>query len=276
VIAIAAVPGVLGLLIGSFLNVVIYRVPLGRSVIAPASACPGCSMPIRARDNIPILSWLLLRGRCRNCRTAISWRYPAVELGTGLLFLLAAGLTVPAILEASSIPLAASAVLVCLAFLWLAAASVALALIDIDVHRLPDRIVVPSYLVGVLLLGAASLLSGDGERALRAGIAMVALAAAYFLMALIYPGGMGLGDVKLAGVIGLYLGFSGWGALAVGALAAFILAGLFAGVLIATGKATRKSGIPFGPWMLAGAWIGLAVGQPIAAGYLSLFGLTAT
>lgn len=274
-IAIAAVPGVLGLLIGSFLNVVIYRVPLGRSVIAPASACPGCSMPIQARDNIPILSWLLLRGRCRNCKTGISWRYPAVEFGTGLLFLLAAGLTVPAILDASSIPLAVSAVLVCLAFLWLAAASVALALIDIDVHRLPDRIVVPSYLVGVLLLGAASLLSGDGERALRAGIAMIALAAAYFLMALVYPGGMGLGDVKLAGLIGLYLGFTGWGALAVGALAAFILAGLFAGVLIATGKATRKSGIPFGPWMLAGAWIGLAVGQPIAAGYLSLFGLTA-
>ena len=274
-IGVAVIPGVLGLLIGSFLNVVIYRVPLGRSVVTPASACPGCAMPIQPRDNIPVLSWLMLRGRCRNCRAGISWRYPAVELGTGLLFLLAATLTVPEILDASSAPRVISAVLVAIAFLWLAAVSVALALIDIAVHRLPDRIIVPSYIVGVVLLGAASVLSGDGERALRAGIAMIALAAAYFLMALVYPGGMGLGDVKLAGLIGLYLGFTGWGALAVGAISAFILAGIFAGVLIATGKATRKSGIPFGPWMLAGAWIGLAAGQPIAAGYLSLFGLTA-
>ncbi len=270
-----AIPGVLGLLIGSFLNVVIYRVPLGRSVVSPASACPGCSMPIQARDNIPVLSWLLLRGRCRNCKSGISWRSPAVELGTGVLFLLAAMLTVPAILGASSAAQLASAILVTIAFLYLAAVTIALALIDIDVHRLPDRIVLPSYIVGVVLLGAASVLSGDGDRALRAGIAMVVLAAAYFLMAIAYPGGMGLGDVKLAGLIGLYLGFTGWGALAVGALAAFLLAGVFAGVLIATGKATRKSGIPFGPWMLAGAWIGLAAGQPIANGYLSLFGLTA-
>ena len=274
-IAVAIIPGVLGLLVGSFLNVVIFRVPLGRSVVTPASACPGCAMPIQPRDNIPVFSWLLLRGRCRSCKTGISWRYPAVEFGTGLLFLLGAALTVPKIFDASSTPQVVSAVLVAIAFLWLAAVSVALALIDIDVHRLPDRIVLPSYLVGVVLLGGASVFSGDGERALRAGIAMVALAAAYFLMALIYPGGMGLGDVKLAGLIGLYLGFAGWGALAVGALAAFILAGIFAGVLIATGKATRKSGIPFGPWMLAGAWVGLAAGQPIANGYLALFGLTA-
>jgi leader peptidase (prepilin peptidase) / N-methyltransferase len=275
-IAVAIIPGVLGLLIGSFLNVVIYRVPLGRSVVQPASACPGCSTPIQPRDNVPVLSWLLLRGRCRNCNAGISWRYPAVEFGTGLLFLLAAILTVPEILGASTVPQVISAILITVAFLWFAAVSVALALIDIDVHRLPDRIVLPGYIVGVVLLGVASVLSGDGDRALRAGIAMIALAAAYFLMALIYPGGMGLGDVKLAGLIGLYLGFTGWGALAVGALSAFILAGIFAGVLIATGKATRKSGIPFGPWMLAGAWVGLAAGQPIAAGYLSLFGLTAT
>lgn len=274
-IAVAVIPGVLGLLIGSFLNVVIYRVPLGRSVVSPPSACPGCSAPIHPRDNIPVLSWLMLRGRCRNCKTGISWRYPAVEFGTGLLFLLAAVVTVPRILEASSTAGIVAAILVVVAFLWLAAVSVALALIDIDVHRLPDRIVVPSYVVGVVLLGAASALSGDGASALRAAIAMVALAAAYFLMALVYPGGMGLGDVKLAALIGLYLGFTGWGALAVGALSAFLLAGIFAGILIATGKATRKSGIPFGPWMLAGAWIGIAVGQPIAAGYLSLFGLTA-
>lgn len=274
-IAVAIIPGVLGLLIGSFLNVVVYRVPLGRSVVRPASACPGCSALIQPRDNVPVISWLLLRGRCRNCSTGISWRYPAVEFGTGLLFLLAAVLTGPEILDASTAPEVISAVLVTVAFLWFASVSVALALIDIDVHRLPDRIVLPSYIVGVVLLGLASVLSGDGDRALRAVIAMVALAVAYFLMALIYPGGMGLGDVKLAGLIGLYLGFTGWGALAVGALSAFLLAGIFAGVLIATGRATRKSGIPFGPWMLAGAWVGLTAGQPITAGYLSLFGLTA-
>jgi leader peptidase (prepilin peptidase) / N-methyltransferase len=164
-------------------------------------------------------------------------------------------------------------VLALVAFLYLAAISVVLALIDFDTHTLPNRIVLPSYLVGIALLGATSVLGGDYGALLRAGIGMAALWLAYLAMALAYPGGMGFGDVKLAGVLGLYLAWVGWGALAVGAFAAFLLGGLFSIGLIIARKAGRKSGIPFGPWMLAGAWVGIFFGESIASGYLTLVGL---
>jgi len=153
---------------------------------------------------------------------------------------------------------------------------VALALIDIDVHKLPNAIVLPAYAVGAVLLTSASIVSGEYSVLLRAGIAMAALFLAYFLMAFLYPAGMGLGDVKLAGVLGLYLGWVGWGAVIVGALGAFILGGIYAFVLILGKRANRKSGIPFGPWMLVGAWLGIGIGNEAFAGYLSIFGLRAT
>ena len=140
---------------------------------------------------------------------------------------------------------------------------------------MPTGLVTISYLVAAVLFTAASILTGDFAALLRAGIAMGAFFVAYFLMALVYPGGMGLGDVKLAGVLGLYLGWVGWGAVAVGALAAFVLAGIYAVILLLTKRANRKSGIPFGPWMLAGAWLGIGIGNAAFADYLSLFGLTA-
>jgi leader peptidase (prepilin peptidase)/N-methyltransferase len=205
----------------------------------------------------------------------ISRRYPAVELGTGLFFFAVSWLTLPPVFTDISAPATVAAILVTIALLYLAAVTVALTLIDIDVHRLPNAIVLPSYIVAIALLGAASLLAGEGEAALRAVAGMVVLAAAYYLMALAYPGGMGLGDVKLAGVLGLYLGYSGWGALAVGSFGAFILGGIFSIILVVTRRATRKSGIPFGPWMLAGVWVGLAVGQNIWASYLGLLGFAA-
>ena len=158
-------------------------------------------------------------------------------------------------------------------FLYLAAVSVALAMIDIDTHTLPNRIVLPAYVVGVVLLTSAALLAGQPERILQALIGGVALFGLYLLMAMLHPGGMGLGDVKLAGVLGMFLGWVGWGPLTVGAFGAFFLGGLFSLVLILTRKANRKSGIPFGPWMLAGAWLGIFGGEAIATGYLSLFGL---
>ncbi len=274
-IAIAVGIGLLGLLIGSFLNVVIYRVPLGKSIVSPPSACPGCGGPIKAYDNIPVVSWLLLRGRCRTCKEPISIRYPLVELGTGILFFVAGLLFVPPILSATTVPATIGAVLVLVAYLYLAAVSVALALIDIDVHKLPNVIVLPSYLVAIVLFTAAALLSVDFGSLLRAGIGMVGLALAYLLMVLVYPGGMGMGDVKLAGVLGLYLGWAGWGALLVGALAAFVLGGIFGIVLMVSGRATRKTGIPFGPWMLAGASLGILLGSVALSSYLSLFGLVA-
>lgn len=268
--------GILGLAIGSFLNVVIYRVPAGRSIVSPASACPTCGSSIRAYDNVPVLSWLVLRGKCRDCAAPISARYPLVEFGTGVFFALVALLFAPAILEAPSIRGMVSGLLVLVAFLYLAAITVALALIDIDVHKLPNVIVLPAYAVVAVLLTAASIVSGDYAALLRAAIAMAALFLAYFAMAFAYPAGMGLGDVKLAGVLGLYLGWVGWGAVIVGALGAFILGGIYAFVLILGKRANRKSGIPFGPWMLVGAWLGIGIGNAAFAGYLSIFGLRAT
>ena len=268
--------GILGLAIGSFLNVVIYRVPAGRSIVVPASACPTCGSSIRTYDNVPVLSWLVLRGKCRDCAAPISARYPLVELGTGLFFAAVAVLFAPTILAAPDTRSIVGGLLVLVAFLFLAAVSVALALIDMDVHKLPNAIVLPAYAVGAVLLTSASIVSGEYSVLLRAGIAMAALFLAYFLMAFLYPAGMGLGDVKLAGVLGLYLGWVGWGAVIVGALGAFILGGVYACVLILGKRANRKSGIPFGPWMLVGAWLGIGIGNEAFAGYLSIFGLRAT
>jgi leader peptidase (prepilin peptidase)/N-methyltransferase len=274
-ILIATVAGVFGLLIGSFLNVVIYRVPIGMSIVRPASSCPNCGSGIHAYDNIPVFAWLALRGKCRNCSAPISARYPLVELGTGLFFFvvslpLAAQLaaTQPNVNEiASGIALAA--------FLYLAAISVALSFIDIEHHRLPNSIVLPSYAVAVVLLATSCILVGDYSALLRAGIGMAAMGIGYFALALLWKGGMGLGDVKLAGVLGIYLGYTGWGSLAVGSLSAFFLGGIFGLVLILLHKTTRKSGIPFGPWMLLGAWVGILFGNLIWTDYLSVFGLVA-
>ncbi len=270
---VAVLVGVFGSMIGSFLNVVAYRVPLRRSIAAPGSACPACAVPIRAYDNIPVLSWIVLRGRCRACGTAISVRYPLVELGTGALFWLVAWHFLPPLLAADRPTTSAGAVLVLAAFLYLAAVSVVLTLIDLDTRTLPDRIVLPGYLVGGLLLTAASVLTGDGWSLLRAGAGLAALGLFYLTMVVAYPAGMGWGDVKLAGVLGLFLGYLGWQQLITGALAAFILGGGFGLILILLRKAGRKSAIPFGPWMLGGAWAGALIGEPIAHGYLSLFGL---
>jgi len=269
----ALVAGGFGLLIGSFLNVVVYRVPAGLSVARPASACPGCSTPIRRRDNVPVVSWLALGGKCRDCRTSISARYPIVELATGLFFVLVAARLWPlADVPTEALPLV-SRLLSLVAFLWLAGVSVALAVIDLEHHRLPNAIVLPSYAVGGALLAASSILVGDWAALVRAAIGLASLFAFYLIAALSYPGGMGFGDVKLAGVLGLYLAWLGWGEFAVGAFAAFLLGGLFAVVLLATRRVQRTGGIPFGPWMLAGAWVGVFAGGTVATAYLTLLGL---
>lgn len=261
------------MLIGSFLNVVIYRVPALKSIISPPSACGSCGHAVRGYDNVPVISWLVLRGKCRDCASPISKRYPLVELGTGLFFaVVAAWLLVHPTGFHAPIALLPGA-LAAVAFLYFAAISVALSLIDLDTHRLPNVIVLPSYLVGGVLLGASSLVSHDYAAMGSAAVGAAGLYLAYLLMALAKPGGMGFGDVKLAGVIGLYLGWLGWGPLAVGVLAAFLLGGLYSIGLLLARKATRSTGVPFGPWMLTGAWVGILAGSPIAVFYLSLFGL---
>lgn len=265
--------GVFGALIGSFLNVVVYRVPLGRSIVSPPSACGSCGRAVRPYDNIPLLSWLVLRGRCRDCASPISVRYPLVELGAAVLFFLVAVRFLPGFALVATTPSMVGNVLTIVAFLYLASISLVLALIDIDVHRLPNVIVLPAYIVGPALLGAASLLLGDTSGLVRGGIGLLALGALYLLLAVIRPGGMGMGDVKLAGVLGFFLGWLGWDALVVGAIGGFLLGGLYGVVLLAARRARAQDGVPFGPWMLGGAWVGILAGQPITTWYLSLFGL---
>jgi leader peptidase (prepilin peptidase)/N-methyltransferase len=255
--AVALLSAVFGLAIGSFLNVVIWRVPRGESVVRPASHCPSCDVLITPRDNIPVVSWLLLGGRCRHCGQPISRRYPLVELATGVLFL-ALALRIGA---HPSLP----------AYLYLAAIGVALTMIDLDVQRLPDILTLPSYAVGLVLLGVAAAYTNDPGALERAALGMVILFGVYALLWLVYPAGMGLGDVKLAGVIGLYLGYLGWGQLVVGGFAAFLLGAVVSIGLVVFRDAGRKSRVPFGPFMLLGVLVGIWVGHPVAHAYTHTF-----
>jgi leader peptidase (prepilin peptidase)/N-methyltransferase len=211
---------------------------------------------VKAWHNIPVLSWLILRGRCHTCREPISFRYPLVEAGTAALFV------------AITMRFGLSAQLP--AFLYLAAIGVTLAMIDFDVRRLPDSIVLPSYVIGVLLLMPAGAVTGEWWVATRALIGMAALWTIYFLLALAYPKGMGFGDVKLAGILGLYLGWLGWGALLIGGFGAFLIGGLGGSALIATGRASRSTAIPFGPSMIAAAVLAVFLAVPITNWYAAM------
>lgn len=278
--------GVFGLLIGSFLNVVIWRVPRGESLL-PASHCPHCDAPIRPWQNVPVVSWLALRGRCASCRAPIRVRYPLVELGTGVAFagvawwwvdagarLLGGGARATRDPVLTSMGLDTAAWWLGLAgFLWLAAVSIALALIDLELQRLPDAIVLPSIGVVAALLGLAAAFAGDWARMGSTLGGAAALFGFYLLVALVYPRGIGGGDVKLAPVLGAALGFVSWGALMVGAFAGFLLGALSGLVLIGLGRATRRTALPFGPFMLLGAWTGIVWGDAILAAYLRLVGL---
>ncbi len=260
---VVAFLAVLGALIGSFLNVVVWRVPQGLSIVSPPSACPQCGHEIAWHDNVPIVSYLALGGKCRNCTARISVRYPLVEAATAIAFAL---LGLGAHLDwypAALLP----------ALLYWAATGLALTLIDLDHHRLPNAIVLPSYIVTAVLLVLASVLTGDYGRLLTAAVGGAALFALYWILAMAYPGGMGFGDVKLAGVLGLLLGWLGWAPLIVGAFSAFLLGGLIGAMLMIGGRATRKSRIPFGPFMLAGAAVGVFAGTGIADLYLTTTGI---
>jgi len=269
----AGLTAVFGLLIGSFLNVVVYRVPAGLSVVRPRSACPNCGHEIRGRDNVPVLSWLVLRGRCRDCATPISARYPAVELVTAVAFVIVLARFWPTTAAAGSDVPVTQQLLLLGTMLFVMAISVALALIDLDTQRLPDAIVLPSYAVVIVCGAGMSLLGGDWGAFVRGLTGMAALGIFYLVLAIAVPRGMGLGDVKLAGVLGFVLAYLGWGPLAVGAFGAFLLGGTFSIVLMVLRRVGRKSGIPFGPWMLAGAWCGIFFGDGVLRAYLSLIGL---
>ncbi|MDX2377126.1 prepilin peptidase [Microbacterium sp. LRZ72] len=264
VVAFAVLAGVFGLVIGSFLNVVAYRVPAGIPLTRD-SRCPECDTPVRAWQNVPVASWVALRGRCAGCRTPISARYPVVEVVTALAF---AGIAA-ASLNTSSVPFGPT-VVVLVAYLYFAAVSVVLTLIDQDTRRLPNAIVLPSYAVALGLLALACVAGADWGSFWRAVLGGALLYAFYAVLRGIRPGGMGGGDVKLAGVVGIYLAWLGWGSLAVGAFAAFVLGGVVGLALLTLQRAGRHTAIPFGPWMLVGAWIGILAGEPLANWYTGL------
>ena len=244
-----ALAGVLGAAIGSFLNVVIYRLPRGESLVHPRSRCPACQTQIAGYDNLPVISWLVLRGRCRACEAPISPRYPAVELLTAVSFAAVAG--------ARGVD---EELIVLLPFV---AVLVAVAGIDLDHRIVPNRIVVPAAIYGI----AASLVI----RADELPELLIAGAGAFLfllLAALAYPGGMGMGDVKLAGVMGLYLGLS-----VVPALLAAFLTGTVVGVgkIVKEGPQARKSGLPFAPFLALGGLVALLAGPELIELYEDQF-----
>jgi len=269
---VAALVGITGLSVGSFLNVVIYRVPRALSVARPPSACPGCGIRIRGRDNIPVLSWLALGRRCRECRMPIAARYPIVEMLTGIAFVLITVYFAPEIATTHG-PATFGAVLQLAAFLVLAAAGIALSAIDFELRRLPNRILAFTGGVGALLLVPATLLAGRPEHVVSAVLGAAGSFAFYLVLALASPRGMGMGDVKLAGVLGLYLGALGWAQLAVGVMAAFAVGAVAGAIVLIARRSRADRRVPFGPWMFAGAWIGIVGGEAIANGYLAAVGL---
>jgi leader peptidase (prepilin peptidase) / N-methyltransferase len=250
--------GVMGLLIGSFLNVVVHRVPAGLSLVSPGSACPACAHPVRPRDNVPVVSWLLLRGRCRDCAAPISVRYPMVELATGLLFALTAWRFGPSPYTA--------------AVLVVMAAGVALFMIDLDHLRLPFSVTGAAATGTVLALVVDAVVRGPEAipTALLSTAVWLAVYGGIWLLTL--GRGMGLGDVALAPVLGLALGWLGWGASLVGLAMGFAIGAVVGVVLIAAGR-RRGARVPHGPFLLSGAAVGLFAGAPLWDGYLRLVGL---
>jgi leader peptidase (prepilin peptidase)/N-methyltransferase len=249
VVAILAF-GLAGLLIGSFLNVVVWRLPRGESLMRPGSACPGCRTPIKPYDNVPVLSWLVLRGRCRSCGARIAGRYPAVEVATAALY------AAVAVGRHGALDIALGLLLV--------TALVPITLIDLDLRLIPNRITLPAAIAAVV---AALIL--DVSFVPEQLIAGAAAGGFFLLAALAYPRGMGMGDVKLAGMLGLFLGR---------AVAPAIFAGLIAGVVVGAAimarkgaREGRKTAVPFGPFLAFGAILALFAGDPLIDAYLSRF-----
>ena len=238
-----------GLMIGSFLNVVAYRLPRGESLVAPASHCPGCETPIRPWDNIPLLSWVFLRGRCRSCGVRISPRYPLVELLTGVLFAVVAAVHGLHAELAVELPFVAMLI--------------AVADIDLEHRVVPNKILLPLAAWGVA--ASAVVRTGALPELLIAGAGAFTF---LLVAALIHPAGMGMGDVKLAGVMGLYLGVSVVPALLVAFLSGSI-AGL--GLMLHHGLRGRKKGVPFAPFLALGGVVGLLAGHQLVHLYIHHF-----
>jgi leader peptidase (prepilin peptidase)/N-methyltransferase len=245
---LAAICVLLGAVVGSFLNVVIWRLPRGESVVAPPSHCPACGAGIRWYDNVPVLGWLLLMGRCRACKAPISPEYPLVEAANGALY----GVLVWRFGPVPELPV----------YMLLVSALLALAVIDLHHKILPDRITLPGIVVG--LAAAATLLPLGIVQALAGAVLGGGL---FFAIAVLSRGGMGGGDIKLMAMIGAFLG---WQAVLLTTLLASVVGGLVGVVLMAAFGKGRKYAVPFGPFLTAAALVCLLWGDRMIAWYLGL------
>jgi leader peptidase (prepilin peptidase)/N-methyltransferase len=246
-IALAAVGG---LLVGSFLNVVVYRLPRNESLMHPRSRCPSCETQLRAIDNIPVVSWLALRGRCHHCGAPISARYPLVELSTAVLY-------------AAVVATQDDAVRIVLGLL-LVTALVPITLIDLDLRIIPNRITGPAAVAALVAIAVL-----DRDFLVEAIVAGIAGGGFFLIAALLYPRGMGMGDVKLAAVLGLYLGRA-----VAPAILIALVSGVFVGAAIMVRKGAvegRKTAVPFGPFLALGGMIAFFVGNELVDAYLDTF-----
>jgi leader peptidase (prepilin peptidase) / N-methyltransferase len=239
-----------GLIVGSFLNVVAHRLPRGESLVKPRSRCPQCGTQLRPIDNVPVISWLALRGRCHHCGAPISARYPAVELVAAALYV--------AVVASQD-----DAVRIVLGLL-LVTVLVPITLIDLDHRIIPNKITGPAAVAALIAIAAL-----DPDFLLEAVIGGLAGGGFFFIAAVLYPRGMGMGDVKLAGVLGVYLGR---------AVAPAILIALIAGVMVGAAiiarkgaKEGRKTAVPFGPFLALGGIVAFFVGEDLVDAYLDTF-----
>lgn len=245
---------VFGTAFGSFANVVVYRVPAGFSVVSPGSLCPSCEQPIAWYDNIPVVSFVILRARCRNCGQPISVRYPLVELGTGLVWVAMTW----RIGVHPELP----------GFLVFGTALVILSAIDIQHHRLPNKVLGPaSILAAVLFVGAAAV-GGHWAGLEHAGIGAVAYGLPMLILGLAAPSAMGGGDVKFAPYLGFHLGWLGLRVVLAGGLLGLVCGGLGGAAALLIGGKGMKDPIPFGPFMAMGALIAILLGHSILHVYV--------
>jgi leader peptidase (prepilin peptidase)/N-methyltransferase len=247
----AVAAGLVGLAVGWWASLAIRRVPREEPILRQWPRCHACDAYVAARDLIPVYSWFALRGRSRCCGAPLGYGYLALELGSGVLF---AALTMRL---GVSVELAA--------YLYLAAVCVPLFVIDGRDHRLPDALTLPSYVLLPALLTVAAVSTGQWWELLRAVLGGVVLFAAYYALAVVAAGALGFGDVKLAGLLGLALGWAGWYAVIVGALLGFVYGGVFSLALLAARKASSSTKIAFGPFMMLGALSALLIGDHVGA-----------
>lgn len=253
-IVLAGFVGVLGVVVGSFLNVVIWRVPRKESIVQPRSRCISCSTQLSGFDNIPVLSWVALRGRCRTCQVRISVRYPVVEVACGVLFVATA--------------LRFGSVFHLPAYLVLGAGLLALSVIDIDHKLLPNRVVYPTGFAVGLLLVLAALAEAEPERILWALIGAAGSFAMFFALHWISPNGMAFGDVRLSFVLGMAVGWLGLGLVPLFLFISFLVSAVFGVAYAVISGKGLKAAIPFGPFLAIGAETALFVGRPLLDAYL--------